>query len=42
MTFEVTGGTGTFQGVTGTIESVEIDPSARTSSSNVTITLKRP
>jgi hypothetical protein len=41
-TFEVTGGTGSFQGVTGTIEVVQIDPSARTSSSNVTVTLKRP
>ena len=41
-TFEVTGGTGSFQGVTGTIEVVQIDPSSHTSSSNVTITLKRP
>jgi hypothetical protein len=41
-TFEVTGGTGSFQDVTGTIEVVQIDPSSHTSSSNVTITLKRP
>ena len=42
VTFQVTGGTGTFQGVTGTIVSVQIDPSSQTSSSNVTITLQRP
>ncbi len=41
-TFQVTGGTGTFQGVTGTIVSVQIDPSSQTSSSDVTITLQRP
>lgn len=41
-TFQVTGGTGTFQGVTGTIVAVEIDPSAQTSNTNVTITLQRP
>lgn len=41
-TFQVTGGTGTFQGVTGTIVAVELDPSSRTSNSDVTITLQRP
>lgn len=42
LTFEVTGGTGTFQGVTGTIVVVNITPSAQTSNSDVTITLHRP
>jgi hypothetical protein len=41
-TFQVTGGTGTFQGVTGTIVAVDLDPSSRTSNSDVTITLRRP
>jgi hypothetical protein len=41
-TFEVTGGTGTFQGVTGTIVAVNIDPSSQTSDSDATITLRRP
>ena len=41
-TFQVTGGTGSFQGVTGTVVAVEIDPSSRTSNSDVTITLRRP
>jgi hypothetical protein len=41
-TFQVTGGTGTFQGVTGTIVAVELDPSSQTSNSDVTITLQRP
>ncbi len=40
-TFQVTGGTGTFQGVTGTIMVVQLDPSAQTSNSDVTITLRR-
>ena len=40
-TFEVTGGTGAFEGVTGTIAVVELDPSAETSNSDVTITLQR-
>jgi hypothetical protein len=42
LLFEVTGGTGTFQGVTGTIVVVNITPSAQTSNSDVTITLHRP
>jgi hypothetical protein len=42
LTFEVTGGTGTFQGVTGTIVVVNIDPSAQTDNSDVSITLNRP
>ncbi len=41
-TFQVTGGTGTFQGVTGTIVAVDIDPSSQTSDSDATITLQRP
>jgi hypothetical protein len=41
-TFHVTGGTGTFQGVTGTIVAAQIDPSSQTSNSDVTITLRRP
>jgi len=41
-TFQVTGGTGTFQGVTGTIVAVNIDPSSPTSNSDATITLQRP
>jgi hypothetical protein len=41
-TFQVTGGTGTFQGVTGTIVAVQLDPSSRTSNSEATITLQRP
>ncbi len=41
-TFQVTGGTGAFQGVTGTIVVVQLDPSAQTSNSDVTITLHRP
>ena len=40
-TFQVTGGTGTFQGVTGTIAVVQLDPSAQTSNSDVVITLQR-
>jgi hypothetical protein len=40
-TFQVTGGTGTFHGVTGTIVAVEIDPTSQTSNSDVTITLDR-
>jgi hypothetical protein len=40
-TFQVTGGTGTFQGATGTIVVVELDPSSQTSDSDVTITLQR-
>jgi hypothetical protein len=41
-TFQVTGGTGTFQGVTGTIVAVQLDPSSRTSNSEAIITLQRP
>jgi hypothetical protein len=41
-TFQVTGGTGTFLGVTGTIVAVQLDPSSRTSNSEATITLQRP
>ena len=33
-TFQVTGGTGTFQGVTGTIVVVQLDPSSQTSNSD--------
>ncbi len=40
-TFQVTGGTGAFQGVTGTIEVVQLDPSAQTSNSDVVIRLQR-
>ncbi len=40
-TFEITGGTGTFQGVTGTIVAVQINPSSQTSNSDATITLQR-
>ncbi|HXW78468.1 MAG TPA: hypothetical protein VEJ84_03165 [Acidimicrobiales bacterium] len=40
-TFQVTGGTGTFQGVTGTIVSTQTDPTSQTSNSDVTITLRR-
>ncbi len=39
-TFQITGGTGTFQGVTGTIVVVQLDPSAQMSNSDVTITLQ--
>jgi hypothetical protein len=41
-TFQVTGGTGAFQGVTGKVVAVQTDPSAQTSNSDVTITLQRP
>jgi hypothetical protein len=41
-TFQVTGGTGTFEGVTGTIVAVQLDPSSQTSDSEATITLQRP
>ena len=41
-TFDITGGTGAFQGVTGTILVVNLTRSSETSSSNVTITLRRP
>lgn len=42
LTFQVTGGTGAFQGVTGRVVTVQVDPSDRTSNSDVTITLQRP
>jgi hypothetical protein len=41
-TLQVTGGTGTFQGAVGAVVTVQIDPSSRTSNSDVTITLQRP
>ncbi len=41
-TFQVTGGTGTFQGVTGTVVAVQLDPRSPTSNSEATITLQRP
>jgi hypothetical protein len=40
-TFQITGGTGIYQGVTGTIVAVQLDPSAQTSNSDATITLQR-
>jgi hypothetical protein len=40
-TFQITGGTGAFQGVTGSIVAVQIDPSSQTSNSDATITLQR-
>jgi hypothetical protein len=41
-TLQVTGGTGTFRGAVGAVVTVQIDPSSRTSDSDVTITLQRP
>jgi hypothetical protein len=40
--FVVTGGTGRFKGVTGTLVSANISPSSDTSSSDLTIRLQRP
>jgi hypothetical protein len=39
-TFHVTGGTGVFDGVTGTVVAVQLNPRAETSNSDVTITLQ--
>lgn len=40
--FVVTGGTGRFKGVTGSLVAVNIDPNSPDSSSDLTITLHRP
>jgi hypothetical protein len=40
--FVVTGGTGRFEGVTGSLVSVNIDPSSERSDSDLTIMLRRP
>jgi hypothetical protein len=41
-TFVVTGGTGRFKGVTGTLVSADLSPSSDTSNSDLTIRLQRP
>jgi hypothetical protein len=40
--FVVTGGTGRFKGVTGSLASVNVDPKSENSNSDLTITLHRP